>query len=125
MVDVSGKMYERDGIETKVDNDGILWSNKKHIWEGLDHKNLRQITTKCHSDHSKHRYQLIKKPKEHANRILIHEKLAIKIIFDCKATLGYKFRARLGLKRYDVILTKGQSLLTKIKSSFEGENTQT
>ena len=41
MVDVSGKMYERDGIETKVDNDGILWSNKKHIWEGLDHKNLR------------------------------------------------------------------------------------
>ena len=31
MVDVSGKMYERDGIETKVDNDGILWSNKKHI----------------------------------------------------------------------------------------------
>ena len=31
MVDVSRKMYERDGIETKVDNDGILWSNKKHI----------------------------------------------------------------------------------------------
>ena len=106
MVDVSTKMYERNGIETKVDNDGILRSNKKHIWEGLDHKNLREIRIKYHSGHSKHRHQLIKKPKEHANRILIHEKLAIKIISDCKATLGYKFRAILELKRYDVILTK-------------------
>ena len=32
---------------------------------------------------------------------------------------------RLGFKQYDVMLTKEQSVLTKIKTSFEGENMQT
>ena len=33
MVDISREMYERNGIETIVDNDGILWLNKKYIEE--------------------------------------------------------------------------------------------
>ena len=44
---------------------------------------------------------------------------------DCRATSTHKFRTRLGFKQYDVILTKEQSVLTKIISSFEGENMQT
>ena len=39
--------------------------------------------------------------------------------------MAHKFRTRLGFKRYNVILTKGQSVLTKIMSSLEGENMQT
>ena len=35
-----------------------------------------------------------------------------------------KFRTRLGFKQYDVILTKQQSVLTRIMSSIEGENMQ-
>ena len=31
-------MYERNGIETIADNDGIMWLNEKHLEEGLDHK---------------------------------------------------------------------------------------
>ena len=46
-----------------VDNDGILWLNEKHIEEGLDHKNLREITTKYNSDYRKHRYELATEPK--------------------------------------------------------------
>ena len=30
MIDISGKRYGRNGIETIVDNDGILWLNEKH-----------------------------------------------------------------------------------------------
>ena len=44
---------------------------------------------------------------------------------DCRTTSTYKFRTRLGFKQYDVILTKQQSVLTKIISLFEGENMQT
>ena len=40
MVDISRKIYERNGIEKTVDDDGILWLNEKHIEEELDHKNL-------------------------------------------------------------------------------------
>ena len=53
------------------------------------------------------------------------EKLANKVIMNCKTTLSHKFRARLGFKQCDVILTKEQSVLTKIMSSFEGDDMQT
>ena len=38
MVDISRETYERNGIETIVDNDGILWLNEQHIEEVLGHK---------------------------------------------------------------------------------------
>ena len=52
IVDISKKMYERNGIE-KVDNNEILWLNEKHI-EGLHHKNLWEIRIKYYSNHRKH-----------------------------------------------------------------------
>ena len=124
MVDISRKTYERNGIETIVDNDGILWLNEKHIEERLGHKNLQEITTK-YSDHRKHRYELVEEPKKQCNRIFIDKKLTVKVIMDCRTTSAQKFRTRLGFKQYDVILMKEQSVLTKIMSSFEGENMQT
>ena len=44
MVDINRKTYERNGTETIVDNDRILWLNKKLIEEGVDHKNMQEIT---------------------------------------------------------------------------------
>ena len=44
---------------------------------------------------------------------------------NCRITAAHKIRTRLGFKQYDVILTKEQSRLTKIMSSFEGGNMQT
>ena len=42
---------------------------------------------------------------------------------DYRTTSAHKFRTRLGFKQY-VILTKEQSVLTKIMSLFEGKNMQ-
>ena len=44
---------------------------------------------------------------------------------DCRTTSAHKFRTRFGFKENDVILTKEKIVLTKIKSSFEGENMKT
>ena len=44
---------------------------------------------------------------------------------DCRTTSAHKFRTKLGIKEYDVILTKDQSALTKIMNLFKGENIQT
>ena len=49
MVDISKNTHERNGVYTIVDNDGILWLNEKHVEEGLDHKNVREISIKRHS----------------------------------------------------------------------------
>ena len=43
MVDISRKTYERNGVETIVDNDGRLWWNEKHREEGLDHKMCKKL----------------------------------------------------------------------------------
>ena len=124
MVDISRKTYETNGIERIVDSDGILRLNEKHI-EGLDHQILREITTKYNSNHRKHKYELVEEPKKQVNGIFIYKKLAVKVIMGCRTISAHKFRPRLRLRQYAVILTKQQSAFTKIISSFEGENMQT
>ena len=79
MVDISKKTYKRNGIETKVYNDGIFWFSEKYIEEGLDHKDFREITTKYNSNHRKHRYELVEEPKKQINRIFKYQKLAVKV----------------------------------------------
>ena len=81
---------------------------------------MRETTIKYRSDHRKDRYELVGKPKNQSNRIFINEKLEVIVIMDCRTTSARKFRTKLGLKQYDVILTKEQSMLTKIMSSSEG-----
>ena len=75
MVDISRKTYEKKGVEITVDNDGILWVNEKHIEEGLNHKNIREITIKYHSDHRKHRYDLDIKSTKTMQQICYRRKL--------------------------------------------------
>ena len=77
-----------------VDNDGMMWLNEKLIEEGLDNKHLREITTKYHSDHRKHRCELVEKQKKQINWIFMNEQLAPKMIMDCRATLVHKFRKK-------------------------------
>ena len=91
----------------------------------LDHKTLQEIATKYHSNRRKLRYELVEEPKKQSNRFLIDEKLADKVIMDCRTTLAHKFRTRLGSKKCDAILMKEQSVLAKIMSTFEGGNMQT
>ena len=86
---------------------------------------MPQITIKYCSDHRKHRYELVEEPKKQSNRVFIDEKLAIKAIMDCKTTSVHKFRTRLGFKQYGVVVIREQAVLTKIMSSFEGENMKT
>ena len=52
------KTFERNGLQT-IDEVEILQLNEKHIEEGLDHKNVRQITIKYHLDHRKHSHELL------------------------------------------------------------------
>ena len=70
-------------VEAIVDNNGILWLNKKNIEEGLSHSNLPVITRKYHSDYKKHRYQLVDKRNKQPNRIFLHKDFALKVIMDC------------------------------------------
>ena len=108
------KTYERNGVETIVDNDGILWLNEKHI-ERLDDKKLQVTTINNVLGHRKLRYKLWDKPKKQPNRVFIGREMATKVSMDCRTTAAHKFRTRPGFKLYDIILNKEQSVLWKIK----------
>ena len=66
-----------------------MWLNEKHIKEGLDQKNLGEITIKYHSDHRKHKYEIIDETKKQPNRIFIDEQLTVKVIMDFRTTSAY------------------------------------
>ena len=76
-------------------NDGILWLNKKHIEEGLDYKNVREITIKYYSDHRKHNYDPL---KNQSNMVFIDEELAIRVIMDWRTTSAHKFRDKIRIQ---------------------------
>ena len=63
MVDISRKTYGRNGVETTVDSNGVLWLNENQMEEGLDYKSLRVTTVKYPSGYRKHRYELVDEPK--------------------------------------------------------------
>ena len=48
----------------------MLWLNEKHIEKRLDQKKVRKITIKYYSNHKKHRYELVEKPKNNAIEFL-------------------------------------------------------
>ena len=64
----------------------MLWVNKKHLEEELDHKNLQEITTRYHSNHRRHKYELVDEPKKQPDRIFTSKKLIVKVILDCRTT---------------------------------------
>ena len=74
---------------------------------------MQEITIKCNSNHKRHRYELVEKPKKQVNEPFKDGKLAIKVIMDCRITSAQKFTTRLGFKQYNVIFTKEKSVLTK------------
>ena len=43
---------------------------------------------------------------------------------DCRTTLAHQFKTRLQFKQGNVILTKEESVVTKIMSLFEGKKMQ-
>ena len=63
MVDTSRKTFKEIVVKTIKDRDEILGLNKKHIEDGLDHKNMPVSTKKYSSNYRKHRYELVDKPK--------------------------------------------------------------
>ena len=65
-----------------------MWLNEKHT-EGLDHKNLQEITIKYHSNHRRHRHEIVNKSRKQCNRIFIDEKLAIKVIMGFGTTSAH------------------------------------
>ena len=59
MISISVEMYEKNGVEVIMDDNGTLWLNEKNIEVELEHQNLPVTTRKYHLDFRKHQNELI------------------------------------------------------------------
>ena len=55
--------------------------------------------------------------------IYIHEDLTLSIIMDCRTPTPNEFGSKLGFDQHDLIMTKVQSVLTKVLKIFAREKT--
>ena len=54
--------------------------------------------------------------------IYSHKDLALSIVMDCRTPTAIEFRAKSGFNQHDLIMSKEQSVLTKIMKVFESED---
>ena len=123
MFNITKETWGNNGIEVIVDSVNTLWLNEKHIEEQLGHKNVPVITNKYDKIYKKRRCDLVNKPIKQLDRRFLHTDLALKIIMDCRADKSRSLKKK-GVKLYDVINTKEQTMINSIKDPFEGENIQ-
>ena len=83
MVNITKETYENNGIEVITDKFGKLWLNERHIQQQLRLKNLPALTNKYDEEYKTCRYELSESKKQSCRRF-IHNKLALKIIMNCR-----------------------------------------
>lgn len=101
---------------------GILYLNEKHIEEESKYRNLPVVKKKLHSEFRKHKNELVDKPREYADRIFLHEKLALTVIKEYGKLASVKFRAKLGFSIIDAFNTEEKIVQGLIMDAFKGEN---
>ena len=88
--------------------------NEKKIKEQFEQKIFAAITLKYSSKHKKHRCELVTRGNYQPCRRILKEKLETKVIMVCRTETAVEFRNRLVFNQHDPIMTKEQSVLTKI-----------
>ena len=111
--------------------DRVLWIKMHDIQIKLGVKNTSDLTRKATKDIydtqnlTKEKYKKYKRYEKEfipdLTGIYIHEDLDLTIIMDCRSPIATAFRPKLAFKQHDLIMTKEQSVLTKIMKVFASE----
>ena len=86
---------------------------------------MEATTVRYPSGYRKHRYELVDELKNNPAAFLYINNQHLKLTLDCRIKLVHTFRPILGVKQYDVFLTKEQLVLAKITILFEREIVKT
>ena len=119
MIIISKKTLEKNRVEVIVNK-----NSKKQLNQGMQRNsyniNLAATTLKYFSKYRKQRKELVSCNNLQPYRSFSFQKLAIKVIMDCK-TATVEFRTKVGFNQYDSILITEKLILTKIMKEFSGE----
>ena len=121
MLTYSIKTWRKIGAEEIKYNDR-KWINEKHLETALRYKNLVGNKTQYHSDKfKKRRHEIQDCENFEPCRKFIAEELAIHLITDIKTVKAAELKIKLGFNQLDPIMTKKQSIGSRIRKTFPNE----
>ena len=133
MFKISAETFAKNYVYNIIDKEKKLCLGKKDIGEKLGVQNIYNLVdkeTKGKWETNNPIKQPITKYKRHGSKLLdgeefvyTHEDIIMPIIMSCRvpAPEAIEFRSKLRLKQHDIILSKEQSIMTKIAKLFSNE----
>ena len=135
IIDINGNTYAENCVHTvkviRKEDKSVSWIKMHDIQEKLGARNMSDLTIKAikgiYKPNTPTKEQIEKYKRlgkfffDDLTEIYIHEDLALSIIMDCRTPTAIKFRTELKFNQHDLIMTKEQSVLTKIMRVFECE----
>ena len=135
MIKISAEIFAKNCVYNIIDKEKKLWLRNKDIGEKLGVKNIydlidKEIKGKFKTNNPTE--QQIKEYKRHGSELInneefvyTHEDIIIPIIMNWRVSTpkAIEFRSELGFKQHDIILTKEQSVISKITIICKRKNT--
>ena len=126
MFKIIAETFAKNYVYNKID-EKKMWRRNKDIGEKIGIQNIcdlvnEEIKGKCETDNPTK--QQIRKYKRHGSKLICsekfvytHEDIIMPIIMSCRASTpeAIEFRSKLGFKQNDIIQSKEQPLISKIK----------
>ena len=107
-----------NGLEVIMYN-GKKWINQTQLGKNLGLENIAGKTQYYSSKYKRQRHEIQDWDDYQLCRILLDKELAVTIMLDThRIAKAVEFRAKFGIKQYDPIMRKQQSIGSKIKKSF-------
>ena len=112
---------EKNGVE-EINYDSKKWINQTQLGNALDHSNIASRTQYYSSEYKRKRYEIQDCEDCQPCRMFLKEELAITIMMDTRTTKAVEFRASFKINEHNIILTKKQSIGSKIVKAWPNEN---
>ena len=119
MYTCSTKTWKKNGVEA-INYDGEKWINQTQLGNALGHSNIASRTQYYSSEYKRKSYEIQDCEDYQPCRMFLKEELAVTIMMDTR-TKAVEFRAKFKNNQHDPILTKEQSIVSKIVKAFSNE----
>ena len=114
------KTWKKNSVEA-INYDGKKWINQTQLGNALGHSNIASRTQYYSSEYKRKSYEIQDCEDYQPCRMFLKEELAVTIMMDTRTTKAVEFRAKFKINQHDPVLTKEQSIGSKIVKAFPKE----
>ena len=111
------KTWIDNGVEA-IKYDHRIWISKTQFGNSIGHSNRASVIQYYSSKHKRQRNEIQDCDDYQPCRVFLEEELVMKILIDTRTTAVVKAKAKFGINQHHPILTKEQSICSKILKVF-------